>query len=90
MRGAVTSQKISDEAVSARTGKTWGEWCKILDKARAKAMEHKEIVAILSKRYPKLGGWWTQMVTVGYEQARGKVRWRSSMESCRTSPRESG
>jgi uncharacterized protein YndB with AHSA1/START domain len=62
---------ISPEAVEAKTGKAWPEWLAILDKAGARKMNHKEIVAHLSEHHPEVGGWWTQMVTVGYEQARG-------------------
>lgn len=62
---------IGDEAVNARTGKTWAEWGKILDAAGGRKLNHKQIVAYLSEHYPKVGGWWTQMVTVGYEQSRG-------------------
>jgi hypothetical protein len=61
---------ISSEALKAKTGRTWEEWCAILDKAGAKKMSHREIVAFLRKRY-RVGPWWQQMVTVGYEQARG-------------------
>ena len=32
-------------------------------------MNHKEIVAVVERHFS--GGWWGQMVTVGYEQARG-------------------
>lgn len=61
---------ISGEAVQAKTGKDWKEWIKLLDKAGAKKMNHKEIVAILKNDY-NVGAWWQQMITVGYEQARG-------------------
>lgn len=62
---------ISDEAVRKATGKTWVQWLKLLDSAGCKKLGHKEIVAVISERCPEIGGWWTQMVTVGYEQARG-------------------
>jgi uncharacterized protein YndB with AHSA1/START domain len=62
---------IGDTAVRARTRKGWAEWFKILDAAGARRMSHREIVAVLSQEYPKLGSWWQQMVTVSYEQARG-------------------
>lgn len=61
---------ISADAVKKATGKTWDEWCAVLDKAGCKKMTHKEIVAVLSEQHG-LGPWWQQMVTVGYEQARG-------------------
>ncbi|MGH8004435.1 MAG: SRPBCC family protein, partial [Limisphaerales bacterium] len=34
-------------------------------------MEHKDVAAYLYETH-KVGGWWSQMITVGYEQARGK------------------
>lgn len=61
---------ISSDAVQKATGKPWDEWFAILDAAGAKTMTHQEIVAVLSKQH-KVGPWWQQMVTVGYEQARG-------------------
>lgn len=62
--------RISDSAVKKSTGFTWSEWYKELDKQGAKNMSHKEIVAYLREHY-EFGGWWFQMVTVGYEQGRG-------------------
>ena len=62
--------RMSDEAVKAKTGKTWSEWFKILDAAGAKKMTHQDIVATLSKKH-SVGPWWTQMVAVTYEQACG-------------------
>jgi len=67
---AAKSPRMSDEAVKARTGKTWKEWFAILDKAGAKKMNHQEIVKYL-KTKQGVGPWWQQMVTVTYEQARG-------------------
>jgi len=61
---------VGDEAVKNATGKTWPEWFAVLDKEGAAKLDHKGIVAILSKKH-KVGPWWQQMVTVGYEQARG-------------------
>ncbi len=64
-----THAKISSDAVQKATGKTWDEWLALLDAAGAKTMTHQQIVAVLSKN--GVGPWWQQMVTVGYEQARG-------------------
>ena len=61
---------ISDPAVIKATGKSWKEWFAILDKAGAQKTNHTQIAAYLYKEQ-KLPGWWAQMVTVGYEQARG-------------------
>lgn len=61
---------ISSEAVQAKTGKTWTEWFKLLDKAGAAKWPHKEIAELIHDEFG-CPGWWSQMVTVGYEQARG-------------------
>lgn len=65
-----TQKRISDDAVKAKTGKTWPEWFEALDQAGAQKLSHQEIVALIRKE-PKASSWWQQMVTVGYEQARG-------------------
>lgn len=62
---------VTSEAVARRTGKNWAEWFALLDAAGAETMDHKGIVAVLAQRHG-VGPWWQQMVTVAYEQARGK------------------
>ena len=61
---------ISTEAVQVKTGKGWAEWIAILDQAGAKEMAHKDIAIYLAEKQ-SVPDWWCQMVTVGYEQARG-------------------
>jgi len=61
---------IGDDAVKNATGKNWSQWFTLLDKAGCKSMNHKEIVAVVHGKF-RVGPWWRQMVTVGYEQARG-------------------
>lgn len=61
------AKRISDESVKKATGKTWSEWFTILNKAGAKKMEHKTVAELLYKRY-RLSLWWSQMVTVQFEQ----------------------
>ena len=60
---------ISSDAVRAKTGKGWSEWFAILDDAGAAQWPHREIANFLHEQH--CGDWWSQMVTVGYEQARG-------------------
>ena len=67
---ATTKPRMSDEAVEAKTGKSWSRWFKHLDAAGAKKMSHQEIAAHLSEKHG-VRPWWTQMVAVTYEQARG-------------------
>lgn len=61
---------IGTDAVARATGKAWDQWLGILDKAGAAAMPHKAIARMLSEKYA-VPPWWSQMITVGYEQARG-------------------
>jgi uncharacterized protein YndB with AHSA1/START domain len=63
--------RIGQDAVRTGTGKTWSQWLTILDRAGAGKMSHRDIALLLGRRYPGIGMWWHQMVTVGYEQARG-------------------
>lgn len=67
---AQTKPRMSDEAVEAKTGKSWSRWFKHLDAAGAKKMTHQEIVAHLRDKHD-VRPWWQQMVAVTYEQARG-------------------
>lgn len=68
------AKKISDEAVQKSTGKTWSEWFFILNKAGATKMDHKQIAEYLSTEQ-KVRDWWSQMVTVQYEQdVKGRKR----------------
>jgi hypothetical protein len=61
------TKRISDESVIKSTGKSWNEWFSILNKAGAKKMYHKDIAEYLSKKQ-NVRDWWSQMVTVQYEQ----------------------
>jgi hypothetical protein len=61
---------MSDDAVMAKTGRTWKQWFALLDKAGAAKLDHKSIVT-LAARKGDAGPWWRQMVTVEYERARG-------------------
>jgi hypothetical protein len=62
--------RMSDDAVKTKTGKAWKEWFAILDRAGAGKMTHQEIVNYLHTKYD-VPPWWTQTVTVTYEQERG-------------------
>lgn len=61
---------ISDEAVKKATGRDWKEWLRLLDKAGAKKLAHREIATIVSEQFGA-PPWWSQMVTVTYERERG-------------------
>jgi hypothetical protein len=69
-RATTKAAGIGDDAVRAKTGKTWDEWFAILERAGAAAWPHKEIAVYVGEQHG-CPSWWSQMVTVGYEQARG-------------------
>ncbi len=62
---------MSDEAVKAKTGCTWERWVWALDRAKAYEWSHPEIAKYVREKY-KVGDWWGQMVTVGYERIKGR------------------
>jgi hypothetical protein len=61
---------MSDEAVRAKTGRTWREWVRELDAVEAVKLSHGDIARHVAASY-ELSSWWTQTVTVGYERIRG-------------------
>ena len=61
---------MSDEAIQAKTGCTWVRWVGVLDFHRAETLPHREIAALVSKKF-KIEGWWAQAITVGYERIKG-------------------
>lgn len=70
MAGKAAYGGISSDAVKAKTGCDWDRWIKTLDRDKAYELPHKEIARLVGEKY-KIGPWWRQMVTVGYEQAKG-------------------
>ena len=69
-RASAVEPRMSDEAVRGKTGHTWEEWLSTLDRAGAASLTHQQIVAHLKGQH-RLSDWWCQMITVGYEQAKG-------------------
>lgn len=61
---------MSDEAVEAKTGRTWKQWVRVLDAVDASTLAHREIASHLRSVHG-LTSWWSQTVTVGYERIRG-------------------
>ena len=70
-----------DEALRAATGRDWNEWLALLDAAGAatKGLDHQRVWDLAMQSLPETAGWWGQMVSVGYERARGL---REKHESC--------
>lgn len=78
VKKATATRTFSDAAVKAKTGKTWEEWFRVLDKYGARKLDHKSIATLM---YRDLGcpGWWSQMITVEYERKHGL---RVANQSC--------
>lgn len=62
-----------DAVVRSRTGRGWDDWFALLDGERvaARKLDHSGVWQAARKLDPKLDEWWAQMVSVGYERARG-------------------
>lgn len=60
----------SDAAVQAATGRGWEQWFAAIDRMGGADMTHRDIARRL--RDQGLGNWWSQMVTVSWERARGR------------------
>jgi len=61
---------MKDDAIAAKTGRTWRQWVRVLDADGAAAMPHRDIAEIVHKTH-HVGDWWAQTVTVGYERIKG-------------------
>jgi len=64
------SQVISHEAIERATGKSWPTWLAYFKAIDAANLPHKEIARqVYESGVP---GWWSQMLTVAYEQYIGR------------------
>lgn len=61
---------MSDEAVKAATGQDWAGWRQWIDGNNGATLSHAEIARLLHAN--GVPGWWSQMVTVGYERLTGR------------------
>jgi hypothetical protein len=61
---------MSDAALKAKTGCNWERWVYALDRAKAYEWPHARIAEYVHEKY-KVGDWWGQTVTVGYERIKG-------------------
>ncbi|MFE7751470.1 hypothetical protein [Streptomyces sp. NPDC057428] len=68
--GRRITEKLSDDTLRGATGRGWADWFAVLDAWDATRRTHAEIAAYLGTEH-RMGGWYTQSVTVGYEQERG-------------------
>jgi len=63
-------QKMSDDAVQAKTDRVWEDWFGILDEFGLKKKGHTQAAKHLREKY-QLSPWWAQAVTIRYEWERG-------------------
>lgn len=63
-------ERVTDAALKEATGRDWKAWFKHLDKAGAKALDHKGVVKTIAEDVSS--GWWQQSIAVAYEQNTGK------------------
>jgi hypothetical protein len=61
---------MSDEKVTEATGRAWDAWFALLDEWGAAARTHTEMARRLREAHG-VTNWWSQSITVAYEQARG-------------------
>ncbi|GAA1763472.1 DUF4287 domain-containing protein [Agromyces humatus] len=61
---------VGDDAVREATGRGRDEWFDLLDAAGATGWKHRDIASWLAGEH-RVDPWWSQNVTVAYEQARG-------------------
>ena len=64
------AEGVGDDAVREATGKDRAEWFALLDHAGAATWKHKDIATWLVSEHG-VDPWWSQGLTVGFEQARG-------------------
>jgi len=62
---------IRDDSVLNKTRKSWTEWFQILDNWGAKEKGHKLTARYLAEEW-QVSPWWSQSVTIRYEQERGR------------------
>ena len=63
-------QRHSDEVLLERTGSSWDQWFALLDEHDSTSRTHTEIARWLRDAIG-VDSWWSQTITVGYEQERG-------------------
>lgn len=69
-RSWVSPPEMSDDAIRARTGRGWDEWCNTIEAWPGHTDGHAAIAAHVAAEHG-LDGWWSQAVTVGYERIVG-------------------
>ncbi len=66
----VSEPEIGDAALEDATGRTWDEWCAVIEAWEGHRAGHQAIARFLGGRHD-VDPWWTQTITVGYERIVG-------------------
>jgi hypothetical protein len=63
--------EVPDSSVIENTGRSWNDWCDLLDADPVAADGHAAVAAWLAAEHG-LDGWWSQAVTIGWERITGR------------------
>lgn len=66
----VAEPETADASVSAATGKSWDEWCDVIDAWPGRTEGHTATAAYLRETHD-VDAWWAQTITIGYERITG-------------------
>jgi hypothetical protein len=66
----VSQPEWTDEVIRTNTGKSWNEWCDVIEAWPGHTDGHTAIARYILDT-TDLNGWWSQGVTVGYERITG-------------------
>jgi hypothetical protein len=72
---------VTADSLFNATGKNWDEWIEIIDDEGGENQTHKEIAKMLEEKGYIANQWWCQMVTVGYEYAKGRRELGETVDS---------
>lgn len=73
MRGRrwISDPEVVDERVLDSTGKSWNDWCDMIDAWPGHVDGHTAVAAWLQSAH-QVDGWWAQTVTGGWERITGR------------------
>ncbi|HSJ33891.1 MAG TPA: hypothetical protein VLB85_02445 [Acidimicrobiia bacterium] len=67
----VSAPEVADDTVREETGRTWNEWCDLLEASPVAGADHGAIASYLADEVG-VDGWWAQTVTLGFERITGR------------------
>lgn len=63
--------EVPDESVREHTGRSWNDWCDVIDSSETAVEGHRAVARWLGDEQG-LDGWWSQAVTIGWERITGR------------------